>query len=237
MNLQRRVLIGHRGCAHRPENTLAAFEHGLADGAHGVECDVHTTADGVLVVVHDADLSRLTDVVCRLPGRPTRVDQLPLADVRTLDAGGASIPTLEEVLSLIEDTEAFINVEVKHAAPRAVIDAVRRHGRVAGRTILSSFDHEWLKAAKRLEPRLRYSALTEKPLEDPGRYVCEVVAADVLAPSVAQATPALFDSARRHGVPVHVWTVNDAADARRLLDLGASGLFSDFPERLRGLFT
>jgi glycerophosphoryl diester phosphodiesterase len=236
MNLERRVLIGHRGCAHRPENTLDAFEHGLADGAHGIECDVRTTADGALVVVHDADLARLTDVVCRLPGRPTRVDQLLLADVRTLDAGGAQVPTLEEVLSMIEDTAAFINVEVKHAEPRAVVDAIRRHRRVADRSILSNFDHEWLKAAKRLDPGLKYAVLIEKPLDDAGRYVREV-GADVLAPGVAQATPALFDGARRHGVPVHVWTVNDPAEARRLLDLGASGLFSDYPERLRGLFT
>lgn len=236
MNLERRVLIGHRGCAHRPENTLAAFAHALADGADGVECDVRTTADGALVVVHDADLSRLTDIVCRLPGRATRVDQLTLADVRALDAGGAPIPTLDEVFAFVSGTTAFINIEVKAAAVEAIAAAIRAAG-IGERAIVSNFDHEWLGAFRRTMPSVPISALLSERLHDAGRYARDVLRADLIAPGVDQATSALFDSAARHRLPVHVWTVNDPGEARRLLGAGASGLFSDFPDRLRGLVT
>ena len=217
MKFDSRLLLGHRGCAHEPENSIAAFERALADGADGIECDVRTTRDGVLVVVHDGEVA----------GR--RVADCTLFELKAL------LPTLQQVIDFARDRDAVLNVEVKEASVAVVVDALRR-STLLDRIILSTFDHEWLAEAKRLEPLLTCSALLDARLHDPARYVRDVLQADALSPGIGQATPALFESAKRHEVPVLVWTVNEPDEARRLLGLGATAIFTDYPDRLRALF-
>jgi glycerophosphoryl diester phosphodiesterase len=130
------LIFAHRGaCAHAPENTLAAFELALAQGAHGLELDAKLSADGEVVVIHDATTDRTT-------GMRGHVSQLPLAALRELDAGsffsetfkGEKIPTLAEVFETI-GKRAFINVELTnyYTKPRdnladKVCELVKRFG-------------------------------------------------------------------------------------------------------------
>jgi glycerophosphoryl diester phosphodiesterase len=199
------LLFGHRGCSHAPENTLAAFRHALADGAHGVECDVRTTLDGILVLVHDETI------------RGHRVDHLARAKMEAA--------TLAEALDLCRRRDARINVEVKKARPHAVVAAIRRAGMI-DRTILSSFDHEIVRAAKALEPGLTGSALVESSDLPHG--------IDIIAAADAIVTAAYVAAAGR---PVHVWTVNSPTRAKELLSWGVEGIISDVPDRLRSLFS
>jgi glycerophosphoryl diester phosphodiesterase len=183
------MVIGHRGCAHAPENTIEAFAKGIALGATMIEFDVRER----LVVSHD----------------PTP----------------RTSPTLDDALRFLKGTDAFVNVEVKvDGIARDVVKLVRRHGLVE-RTVISSFKHDQVALAKRLEPGVAGGVLCQDRHVDPARYVRKVVGADIYACSVEAFVPA-------KGVGVHVYTVNDPREIKRLIAAGATGIFTDYPERL-----
>src|SRR5690349_16506518 len=112
---RRPLVIGHRGAkALVTENTLASFERARVDGADGVELDVRCTADGVVVVMHDPDLSRMTDKRDRRP-----VSSLTLEELQSvaLGDGGEHAPTLADVLDWADAHAMRVNVELKHDVP------------------------------------------------------------------------------------------------------------------------
>ena len=115
------LIYAHRGLSGRyPENTLLAFREALAAGVDGIELDVHVTADGIPVVIHDRDVSRTTN-------GSGNVDAMTLASLQTLDAGsGEHVPTLAEVLWLVGESVHF-DIEIKGlAAECATLDVLRR---------------------------------------------------------------------------------------------------------------
>jgi glycerophosphoryl diester phosphodiesterase len=243
------LLIAHRGgSALAPENTLLAFRRALAWWrADLLEIDVHATRDGHAVVIHDETVDRTTD------GRG-RVADLPLAGVRALDAGhrftpdagktfpfrgrGVAVPTLREVLAALP--YARVNVEIKAAvAQDAVWDAVHEAG-ATGRVLI---------AAGKLENRARFAAYpgpTSASREEMRAFYklhLARAAAFYRAPVDAFQIPErangrqvlsarLVRDAHRHNVKVHVWTVDEVADMRRLLEWGADGIVTDRPDRL-----
>jgi glycerophosphoryl diester phosphodiesterase len=242
-------VIGHRGAAgDAPENTLPSFALAVEQGADALELDVHTSADGVPVVIHDPTLDRTTD-------RAGAVAALSLARIREADAGarfspdggrtfpfrgrGVRVPTLAEVLEAFPDRALVIEIKTARAQ-----DAVRRllleHG-AAGRCIVASADGAavqafrappWLTGASGLEPaRLRFAL--------PWRRATAVPYAALFVPErhrgIPVVTPGFVAAARALAVPVHVWTVNDEARARRLWKRGVSGLISNFPGRMLAL--
>ncbi|HEY7984259.1 MAG TPA: glycerophosphodiester phosphodiesterase family protein, partial [Ktedonobacterales bacterium] len=156
------AIFGHRGArAHAPENTLLAFDLAFALGADGIECDVQLTADGVLVVIHDATLDRTTS------GRGP-VARATLAELRELDAGrGQRIPLLAETLDLCQRAGRQVNLEVKAetvagalATAEALATQLEARGRAAGAdVVVSSFALEAVAAIKRRLPWLRVATL------------------------------------------------------------------------------
>src|SRR5918997_6417535 len=116
------LIYAHRGAsAIHPENTLRAFQHALALGVDGIELDVHATADGIPVVIHDRDVGRTTDGT-------GYVDEIQLARLQTFDAGdGERVPTLAEVLELV-GSAAHLDVEIKGSGvERAVLDVLAQY--------------------------------------------------------------------------------------------------------------
>jgi glycerophosphoryl diester phosphodiesterase len=251
------LVIGHRGCAGEiPENTLLAFERGLAAGAVILESDVRGTRDVVPVLMHDAELDRVTDgagPVC----------DLTLEELRLLDAGhhfsldegethpfrgqGLQIPTFEEALKAFP--EARFNLEIKADQPgivEATVDAVVRNGREA-LTLLTAGDAD-------LMARLRRHIAERNVPVAQGASVADIL--DVVrtaregsaptTPSMAVQIPAEFggrplvtrelvDHAHAHDIQVHVWTINSEEEMTELLDLGVDGIVTDFPRRLADL--
>lgn len=250
--LPRPTVIGHRGCAGEvPENTLASFERGLADGAHIVESDVHLTRDGVPVLCHDPDVARTTDGSGAIAG-------FDLAALQALDAGhhferdgafpfrgaGLSIPTLEAALARFPD--ARFNLEVKSAAPSAaerVVEVVAKAS-AAERTLLTA------EAADTME-RLHATLDARGVPAARGASAADVLgfvrsALDGVRPetrAMALQVPADFAGAplvtddfvahaHAHDIAVHVWTINDPREMHRLLDLDVDGLVTDLPARM-----
>lgn len=227
------TVIGHRGArGHAPENTLLAIDTGIALGAPWVEFDVQLHPSGALLVFHDLTLERTTN------GLGFLADQ-PLDLLRGLDAGaGQMIPTLEEVLDLV-DQRVGVNIELKSAGgtAEAVAAVIRGHveaGWPVDRFLVSSFHLPELWEFKQLAPEIPVGALLcGVPLDWAG---CALeLGAATLNLSSEFVDPRLIADAHAHGIRVYVYTVNDPAEMRRLRDMGVDGVFTDYPDRALAL--
>jgi len=226
-------VIAHRGLAiEAPENSLLAFAHALAVGAAHLETDVHASADGVAVVAHDADLSRVA-------GRPQRVGDLTAADLARLDLGQSQhMPTLAEALSAFP--EARFNIDLKSAnAVDAAVAAIRA-ARAEDRVLLTSFSERRRRAAlaqlpgvatsasgPRFAAALLASVLRGGPLVKAALRGLHAVQIPTRAIGLDTVSPARIRAFHAAGVEVHVWTINDETEMRRLLSLGVDGIVTD----------
>jgi glycerophosphoryl diester phosphodiesterase len=225
------AIVGHRGASgHAPENTLASFALAAEMGADMVECDVHLSADGIPVVIHDDALERTTD------GRGP-VTAHTLAQLKTLDAGrGERIPTLDELLAWCRD-RVPLSIEIKNGPiyhqglPDQVVELLRKHRMVERATVIS-FDHFALRRAKELEPRLAVGTLfAARPIDGPA--IARAAGADALLPHWAFATREVVEPAHAAGLAVSVWTVNEESALRAVVEAGVDAIATDYPDRMR----
>lgn len=231
------IIFAHRGAsAHAPENTLTAFELALAQNADGIELDVKLTADGQVVVIHDATVNRTT-------GSHGRVKDLSLAQLQALDAGsffsekyrGEKIPTLEEVFETV-GKRAFINVELtNYNTPRdqlaeTVCMLVKKFS-LQKHVMFSSFLASNLSRARAYLPGVPRGLLAFHGLLGAwarsfgfafGRY-------HALHPNLKDVTPEQVQRVHRLQRRIHVWTVNAAEDMRRLFGWGVDAIITDDP--------
>jgi glycerophosphoryl diester phosphodiesterase len=249
LDLHARPVIGHRGASgYAPENTLPAFALALEQQADALEFDVRLSADGVPVVMHDPTLDR----TC---GRAVPVQSLLAREIIQADAGfgfstdggvtrpwrerGATVPLVELVLERFPGIPLLIEVkEVRAAQPLA--DLLRRHA-AERRVVVASFLEEALApfrdppplplgASRRGITRLLFRSFAG--LAGPrGRYAVYAVP-DRYRDWIPVPTRRFIRAARRSGCPVHVWTVNDAERAGLLWRRGASGMITNYPDRL-----
>ena len=225
------LAFAHRGGASEaPENTLPAFARAVELGYTYLETDVHVTSDGVLVAFHDTDLSR----TC---GRPGIITQLPWSDVSTARVGGREpIPLMESLLEAFPD--ARFNIDCKSNAAVNALVAVIKRTNSRHRVCVSAFDDRRLiRLRAALGPRVCTSLGPAQiaALRFLGRTAGGGGAAQV---PVRQGPVTLVDErfvggAHRRGLQVHVWTIDDANEMRRLLDIGVDGLMTDRPVVLR----
>ncbi|GDY28554.1 glycerophosphodiester phosphodiesterase family protein [Gandjariella thermophila] len=219
------------------ENSLAAFRRAVAEGYRYLETDVHATADGVVVVHHDAVLDRTTD------GRGA-VAALPWSQVRRARvAGREPVCRLEDLLE--ELPEALLNVDVKADSAVGPVLEVLRRTNSWDRVCLASFSDRRLARLRRLAgARLITSmgprsvgalwAVGRFPLLPFGAAVRGVMAqVPVRQGRLTVVDHRLVRVARRRGFEVHVWTVDEEPDMRALLELGVDGLVTDRPDVLR----
>lgn len=239
-------LYGHRGSSARlPENTLAAFRRALDDGATALELDLHRTADGHLVVAHDPDGLRMAGVSGRIRDLPLReVKRWNVAGFR--DGGGSShaIPTLDEVLAALPGVP--ISVDLKPDDRRSVpelLTLIARHA-AAPLVTVGSFHGRLVKLARRLSypgptalTRWEVAALRLLPQLLASRLVAGQAAIIPRRGMGLRLDGRRFiGRCRALGLRVDYWVVNDPGDARELLDRGATGIISDDPARIAGVF-
>jgi glycerophosphoryl diester phosphodiesterase len=228
-------LYAHRGAsADAPENTLAAFRRALIAGADGIELDVHLSADGVPVVIHDDALERTTDGHGAVAAHPLDV-------LQSLDAGswfapqfaGEPLPTLEETLCLLAG-RLRLNLEVKDTrAGMAVLELLRQFPQAEA--VVSSFDHRLLARLRRVAPDLALAVLAESDWHLAlGR--ARTLRASAFHPRADLVSRSLLAACRALRLPVFAWTVDDPGEARRLVRLGVDGLFTNDPAALRQNF-
>lgn len=231
----RPLAIAHRGGSlEAEENTLPAFARAAALGYSHVETDVHLTRDGVVVIHHDPTLLRMT-------GDARAIADLTWREVRQVHTpGGAGIPRLSDLLE--EHPGLFVNIEPKSdAVVEPLAEVIRRMGALE-RVGIGSFDPRRIARLRHLlgaglcwSPSLRGVAGVwlhgwHLPVRSGAFAVVQVPA---FFRGLAVVTPRFVRAAHRGGVQVQVWTVDDAAEMNRLLDLGVDGLMTDRPSLLR----
>lgn len=226
------IAFAHRGGAlDGPENTIRAFRAAVGLGYRYLETDVQVTADGTLMAFHDDDLTRTCDIAARISELPHAV----VAEARV--AGSDPIPTLDEVLETFPDVR--FNIDCKSdAAVAPLAHAVARHGAL-DRVCLASFSD---RRVARLRRQLGAGLCTSAGMgELAGLWsVGWLRGADAAQVPVRRGwltvvTPRFVDRCHRRGVAVHVWTIDDAGEMERLLDLGVDGIMTDRPEVLRAV--
>ena len=244
-------LFAHRGASgEAPENTRVAFERAVKLGIAFLEMDCHATADGEIVICHDASLERTTN------GEGAICDQA-FSALEQLDAGfhfsldgrthpfrgrGIRLPRLIDVLRAFPATR--VNLEVKSSNPDAAAEVVRivRGERATERVLLAAEKHEVLESIRRLDPGTALGSSTQDVLDlfqairagTVDRFVPRGHALQIPTQAFGHdlITPEMLGAAKRVELAVHVWTINDPDVMRDLLARGVDGLMSDHPSRL-----
>jgi glycerophosphoryl diester phosphodiesterase len=246
LSAARPLVIGHRGyCSIAPENTLPSFKLAKAAGADMVELDYYHTKDGELIVIHDPTLDRTTDAVAKWGGSKIGVETKTLAELKTLDAGkwfdpqfaGTRLPTLKEALELIQAGNVTL-IERKGGDAAACIKLLSEQ-KLINRVIVHSFDWNYLAEFHQQEPRQVLSALGPlgyrdgKKLTEPEKFLSERWVDDAVKSGVramgwnAQVTKESVAYAHRQELKIWIYTIDDPAEANRLLDLGVDGIITN----------
>ena len=243
----RPLVFAHRGgTALAPENTLAAFDNGLALGADGLELDVHLSRDGVVVVHHDRTLDRTTNLQGPLAhytawdlSRADAGSRFRGGDTFPTRGGAVGVPTLIDVLRRYRDASIIVELKVNTSAMAEAVVGVIRAADALERVCLASFGRAALRAARSIEPAIATSAAREDVRWALYRSWCRWPVArpsydGYQVPEWAGLThvvsPRFVADAHRAGLGVQVWTVDDAVNARRLLGWGVDALITDRPD-------
>jgi glycerophosphoryl diester phosphodiesterase len=229
------IAWAHRGGALLPanvgiENTLRAFHNAVDLGYSHLETDVHASRDGVLYAFHDADLLRLT-------GRAAHIKELSSAELDELRVGGREpLPRISELIEEFPGCTFSIDVKADDAVD-LVIEEFRRLG-IGDRLVIGSFEHRRIVRLRAGLPAVT-SALSRREVAWllAGRQVPPntVAAVPVSSHGVPVVTKRFMARAKRRGIPVYAWTVDDADEMARLLDLGVDGIMADQIDDLRDL--
>lgn len=230
------IAFAHRG-AHLDvaENTWMAFAAAAALGYRYIETDVRGTADGQVIICHDARARRLA-------GLSARVSALTLAQLRAAPAisdGAAQVPLLADVLAGFPGLR--FNIDVKDRAASELVPEIIRRAGCSERVCITSFS--WARL-RRVRKALAGQVCTGAPvaeflrfLASPGSFAATPQPAVLQLPlslhGIQVVTGKLIRNAHAAGLPVHVWTLNDLASIRAALDLGADGIMTDQPLLLK----
>jgi len=231
------LITAHRGSSWTaPENTLSALRQAIADGADYAEIDVQTTADGKVVLLHDADFMRMA-------GADRKLEDLTLAEARTLDLGrlfsedftGERVATLQEAIELCRG-RLRLNIELKYNRPDPTlagrVGEILHDESFTDQCIVMSLDWTALTEFRERFPEVSIGLIVFKSL---GRL--DRVEADAFSMNASGMSMARVRSIQKRGAEVHVWTVNDPRTALEMIEMGADNLITDTPGVMRQLLT
>jgi glycerophosphoryl diester phosphodiesterase len=252
-DLPRPLVMAHQGGEELwPSNTMHAFERAVALGVDVLEMDLHVTADGALVLIHDETVDRTTDGM-------GVVEQMTLAEVKALDAGyywtdddgqtfpfrgqGITVATLEEVFQAFPAMP--MNIEIKLVENVPVVEPfcqmIRQYG-MQDKVLVASFHQDVLDQFRAACPEVSTSTTQNEVINFFARHFVGLAASYSPPAQAVQVpeyrsgihilTPRFIKDAHSRGMDVHVWTVNEAEDMQRMIDLGVDGIITDRPDIL-----
>ena len=246
------LVIAHRGGRRLwPENTLYAYQKAAELNVDLIEMDLHSTQDGVLVMMHD-------DTVDRTTNGTGAIQDFTLSELKQLDAGyqwtddqgasypyrgqGVVVPTMAEVFTALPN--ARLNIEIKQVEPSIVqpfCELIREYGMVE-RVLIASFDQGTIDHFRQVCPEVATTAGEDEVrvlygmsyvylgnLYSPASQAAQV---PEYSGSIHVLIPLFVRAAQGRNLDVHVWTVNELEDMQRMLDLGVDGIITDYPDRL-----
>lgn len=227
------LVVGHRGApAHAPENTLAAFRRALADGAELLECDVHLSADGHVVVMHDETIDRTA--TANSPRRTGAIGELTRAELdEVLLEGGEKVPSLEGLLAL---TTVPVFIEVKAAAAASAVATLLRalpEGSPAAASTVISFHPEALAEIRRTAG-VPVSYLVGV-VDEAAVATAREIGASGLGPAIDGLSLAAARAVHEAGLRLNPWTINTPEQLAVALACGADTITTDDPAWVRGV--
>lgn len=238
---QKPLNFAHRGfTASAPENSMAAFKAAIELGVHGIELDVRTCKTGELVVFHDPTLGRMTN------GRGF-IKNKTLAELKELriktqgGMTGEQLPTLKEVIELIDD-RALLNVEIKtnglpkNGIENKVVEVLRHYG-IEDKTIISSFNPLVMRRISKIDNQLLTGLLIDKSFK--GRraeiLLTKFSGAKAIHLEKSLAKETFIKKVQTLGFYCIVWGVNDPAAMERLTNMGVEAIITDKPDLLKNI--
>ena len=246
------LVMAHRGGAGLwPENTMYSFERAVDLGVDVLETEIQSTADNILVLMHDSTVDRTTN-------GSGPISALTLEELKTLDAGhnwssdggqtfpfrgsGITVPTLEEVFTALPNVR--INIDIKKEKPSLVASLCKtiRAFDTVDRVMVASFISKVLKAFRRVCPEVATSAgrgevtrffiMNLLFLGAAYRPTCQALQVPEYSSGMHVVTKRFVDVAHNLHLEVHAWTINEVSDMMRMLALGVDGIITDYPDRL-----
>lgn len=230
------IRIAHRGASgNAPENTLTAFKKAIEIGVDAVELDLHGTADGEIVAIHDASLDRTTD-------HRGLVNQATLETIRRADAGGwfapefagEPVPTLTEALACIAEKTIAV-LEIKDPLIAEAVVAKVRETQTLNLTVIISFHTSVLQTIRSLEPGIPTGWLIgnhNNPVSP--EELCQQLGelgSPLLNVNHQLITAEFAYEVRRRGIALWCWTVDDIVRMREMKAFGVQGITANYPER------
>lgn len=212
--------IAHRGASgYKPENTIEAFEKAIELGADFIELDAQKTIDNQIVVYHDTIFTDGT-LVMRMSA-----DELKDKAVKT----GIKVPLLEEVIGLLNN-RVNMNIEIKSVGMIDILISLLQKYNVE-KIIISSFIHSCLLEAKGKAPDIERGVLVDKPTVN-SLDVLESFGTDLIIGNFEFVSKKNVETLHENNKKIFVWTVNDAADMKKMIDFKVDGIMTDYPDRL-----
>ncbi|HEX3021087.1 MAG TPA: glycerophosphodiester phosphodiesterase [Lachnospiraceae bacterium] len=237
--MNRTLVWAHRGASgYAPENTLVAFQKAIELGADGIELDVQMTKDGELVIIHDETVKRVSNA-------KGWVKDYTFEEIRKLNVnkkfpeyGEVVIPTLEEVYSLMLDTDLTINVELKNGIvfydnlEESIIELTKRMG-LWERVTFSSFNHYSVMKLKKLDPFTQVGFLYEDGYIDMPDYALKHGVCALHPALYNLQYPDLIRDCKDKGIAIRTWTVNGIEEMRMLCENRIDAIITNYPDIAR----
>jgi glycerophosphoryl diester phosphodiesterase len=226
LTADRPLAIAHRGGVNiGPENRLVTIKRALVLGVDGVEVDIHQSADGHLMVLHDLTLDRCFGV-------PGRVDKMTRDELKAV-----GVPTLEDVVELVNG-RCLIFIEIKQPKDgtrhlgfeKRLIDFLRER-QLREQVVLISFYPDSIEKVEELAPEFVKGLLLSRHIGDLADYK-ERLGVEFIGPRYSLITPEVLQETRQLGLKLNPWTVNGPEDLRRFLDMGCAGITTNDPHLL-----
>jgi len=233
------INYAHRGASgYFPENTMLSFKKALELGATGIETDVQMTSDGVLVLIHDEFINRTTNGL-------GLVKDFTYDELNNLDAGSwfnenysrEKIPTAEQLIIFAKANNILLNLEIKNGVIKypgieeKIIEMLYEY-KYQNKVILSSFNHYSMVLCKEISKEIKTGLLYMAGLYRPEVY-CKYTGADALHPYFHSINKEIIDNAKKEGISVNPFTVNEEIHMKNLIFAGVNGLITNYPDILK----
>jgi len=228
------MITAHRGSSSTaPENTISSVLRAIKDGAGYAEIDVQMSADGVVVVYHDRTLKKL--------GNPAEISKLTYNEIINSDAGqwfdqvytGERVPTLEEILGIAKNN-IKLNIELKmynsgRRLPDEVVRLIENNAFVHS-CIVTSFNQKAIERIKQKNPNIKTGLIVKSQKKINQTFLNSDI--NIISVKSSAVNSKLMEKSAKYNKEVHVWTVNDEREMKRMLKVGVTSIITDYPEKL-----
>ncbi|MEO8399618.1 MAG: glycerophosphodiester phosphodiesterase family protein [Ignavibacteriaceae bacterium] len=228
------IVTAHRGASGlAPENTLSSFKAAIKNNADFSELDAQETADGVIIVLHDKDLKRTS-------GSDGNIWELNYGELKNYEVGswfekkfdGEKVPTLQEVINLVKG-KMKLNIELKMNGHEKVLAEkvvkIIEENDFIDQCIVTSFNFDEIKTVRRLNKNIKVGYIFSKMPDDIDIFKADC---DLLSVNKKLVDEEFVKKAHENGKEVHVWTVNEPDEMKKLITLGVESLITNYPNKL-----